>query len=380
MTLGMPNLPQDWSNEQVLGFFRLMWQQWLLKSGRGNSVDEEAIKGPAPPAAVAAAGKIALSALGNVPAEKLFRTEEHEKTAGEGPPVEPASSALLERSDSGTVHCPHFSNDLEVDIIEPLGRHTKSTLDIASSSKVSTVRGPLENPERRNRNLQWLRHHFRSLNEIGKLPFNNADLWQLHQFYFSPPSNPDSEGDRATSTESVEGDSACEDRVPEMGVAPPPTPAIAPKISGLGRAVSFQALGDALAASGMIQPNPNHHKRRSDAGTEEEDGPAAKRVKAVSKPRIAFYPRVMVSGICVSLAFHVGESPTSYSQCMTRAQKAKIQSLGTKPMDQSLSLLRQLKYTENVIFAGRDPYADIPQGNSDLACHADIEMILLDLL
>jgi hypothetical protein len=98
---------------------------------------------------------------------------------------------------------------------------------------------------------------------------------------------------------------------------------------------------------------------------------------------------------------------------------AKIKSLGTKPMDQSLSLLRQLKYAENVIFAGRDPYASSPSSSSsgssspsttpspsgrhrshvapgssgissnqnsnsrvpdDRLSHADVEMILLDLL
>ena len=126
----------------------------------------------------------------------------------------------------------------------------------------------------------------------------------------------------------------------------------------MGRAVSFQALGDAFAASGLLgasQSNTsparrstrrsNRHKggRRSHDEFEEDDddhcggdhhggedgAPAFKRVKGVGKPRIAYYPRVM----------------------------AKIQGLGTKPMEQSLSLLRQLKYAENVIFAGRDPYA-----------------------
>jgi hypothetical protein len=190
--------------------------------------------------------------------------------------------------------------------------------------------------------------------------------------------------------------------------------------------VSFQALGDALAAaaSGMAAaaassdasdaasastgatppPLPPHsHKRRAwksedkddgagerdgmgdDGGDGGEEGPSAKkRAKAIGKPRIAYYPRVM----------------------------ARIQSLGTKPLEQSLSLLRQLKYAENVIFAGRDPYASggapssspspspspastpspprrplppagVPAGGGadpDLLAHADVETILLDLL
>ena len=53
---------------------------------------------------------------------------------------------------------------------------------------------PLDNAEQRNKNLRWLRTHFRPLIEVGRLPFNNADMWQLHQYYFSPPYF-DSEGD-----------------------------------------------------------------------------------------------------------------------------------------------------------------------------------------
>jgi hypothetical protein len=49
-------------------------------------------------------------------------------------------------------------------------------------------------------------------------------------------------------------------------------------------------------------------------------------------------------------------------------------------MEQTLSLLRQLKYTENVLFAGRNPYAEFNNAGQDEPCHADIDMILLDLL
>jgi hypothetical protein len=50
-------------------------------------------------------------------------------------------------------------------------------------------------------------------------------------------------------------------------------------------------------------------------------------------------------------------------------------------MEQTLSLLRQLKYTESVMFAGRNPYADFNEsGSGDHPYHSDIDMILLDLL
>lgn len=57
-----------------------------------------------------------------------------------------------------------------------------------------------------------------------------------------------------------------------------------------------------------------------------------------------------------------------------------MQSLGTRPMEQSLSLLRQLKYTENIMFAGKDPYTEVSESATDEPKHADVEMVLLDLL
>ena len=63
--------------------------------------------------------------------------------------------------------------------------------------------------------------------------------------------------------------------------------------------------------------------------------------------------------------------------------QAKIQSLGTKPMEQSLTLLRQLRYVENAMFAAKDPYHcedERAETGGDEPNHADVEMILLDLL
>jgi hypothetical protein len=58
----------------------------------------------------------------------------------------------------------------------------------------------------------------------------------------------------------------------------------------------------------------------------------------------------------------------------------QVETLGTRPMEQTLSLLRQLKYIENVMFADCNPYVEsgVP-GPLDYR-HSDVEMILLDLL
>lgn len=294
MTLGLPRLPESWSNDQVLGFIRFMWQQWLLKSGRGTAPADDGERGPAPPAAVAAAAKIAFSALGSSPAE-LFQTELHEKPLAEQPPVDKAAVALLERSESGTMHVPVFS-ETEGDLsewTENSSRPARTSTLIQTSP--STVRSPLENPERRNRNLHWLRLHFRSLGDIGRLPFNNADLWHLHQFYFSPPYPAAGETVNSNHDEIGKSDSnSTPNSTPSTEIpVPPPTPAPG-TFSGLSRAISFQALGDAFALSDCGSLGCHSNKRPPDDDSSSEDAkPAAKRAKNL-EPRIAYYPRIMV--------------------------------------------------------------------------------------
>jgi hypothetical protein len=294
MTLGMPRLPQNWSNGQVLGFIRYMWQQWLLKSGRGIAgVGEDGVRGPAPPAAVAAAAKIAFSSLGASPA-KLFQIEPHEEQPAEQPPMDKADVALMERSGSGTMCVPVFSTS-EGDVSEWIGEKDEANEEGSSHASVpSTIRSALEDPERRNRNLKWLRLHFRSLGDIGRLPFNKADLWQLHQYYFSPPYETYSDTENLDGAEEEITD---EKSQPVMdSKAPPPSPAM--NASGVARTVSFQTLGDAFAASDIVARaspnNPNNNKRRPDEDICEDSKPAAKRAKNL-KSRIAYYPRIMVS-------------------------------------------------------------------------------------
>jgi len=282
MTLGMPRLPEEWTNDQVLCFFRFMWKQWILKSGRGTGVPQET-RGPAPPAAVAAAAKIALSSLGSA-SKHLFHTQPHERPASESPPVDPAHVSLLERTDSGTLSIPVFADSAYGQILDPVIDEMKAAADTLC---ISAVRSPLDNPETRNKNLQWLRNHFRSLNDVGRLPFNNGDLWQLHQYYFSPPYYPN-DGDKASSSSSSETDSS-ESAEAEVNA----TPAFMATSLSTGRAVSFQTLGDAFAVSG-VTTSRNAHKRRSEKNIEVTDGPATKRPRNL-KPRIAYYPRLMVS-------------------------------------------------------------------------------------
>jgi hypothetical protein len=279
-----------------------MWNQWLLKSGRGTTpVDDQTVRGPAPPAAVAAAAKIALSALGGTSHVALCDRSSH-KLMTERPPIDAARTSLLESSVTGGMAIPEFADGLNGNIDEWLDHEWQKDLSVAAATPAASVIDPLDNVERRNRNLQWLRTHLKSLNEVGKLPFNNADLWQLHQYYFSPPYAADLDPDN-TSNDSAEHHEESEPESAEAAEPNLPCSVLSPPkaSASMGRAVSFQALGDAFAASGLMPQSC--HKRRSneDAG---DSYPAAKRAKSLSKPRVAYYPKIMVRLPLIPLDCH----------------------------------------------------------------------------
>lgn len=83
----------------------------------------------------------------------------------------------------------------------------------------------------------------------------------------------------------------------------------------------------------------------------ETEQPASKRARNF-KPRIAYYPRI----------------------------REKLESVGLKPTQETLSLLRQLKFVENVLFPGKAIYTDEEVHEPDQPTPADVEMIILDLL
>jgi hypothetical protein len=262
-----------------------MWRQWAIKAGRGNVGKGDIPRGPAPPAAVAAAAKVAFASLGTA-LQTLFQTEMYEKPISERPSVDPSDTALLERSLSGTLEIPKCSFVNEDELSEWEGGKSKmdGTDTLPSSAHTLSVQETYENSERRSRNLRWLRLHFRSLSEVGRIPFNNAELWHLHQYYFSPPNvvlhDCDGLHHEVTST-------------PARGMAAPSTPTQQPSAPGMGRAISFQSLGNAFSVSRSLS-HAGGHKRRSEKQCQSEEQPALKRPKN-SKPRIAYYPRIMVS-------------------------------------------------------------------------------------
>jgi len=296
---------------------------------------------------------------------------------------------LLERTLSGTLRVPPIVQGLKGSGSHPRLAEAWSESGMEKTSKqkarILSLDKPQYDPLRKEENLEWLRLHFRSLHEIGRMPFNNADLWQLHQYFFSPIAATESKSGIGGTTLETDSDERSS-KLPASNEQSPqpehfnaanlqtraqdtsPLPADASHRASLGRAISFQMLGDAAAVTALKSCDLSSSCRRrvldmvsgddedSDDFTESssesnEIEPASKRARNF-KPRIAYYPRI----------------------------REKLESVGLKPTQETLSLLRQLKFVENVLFQGKDVYTDGEVREPDQPTPTDVEMIILDLL
>lgn len=320
-------------------------------------ISKDLSRGPAPPSMVASSAKTAFLSLSQSDEAKIQFQSEHQSEMDQCPMIAPDTSILVRSNSGNNLQVPSWDvqhqeavEEAEHDFAQDSWSSETDSFDRSSytGSSQSLQNIAAVDHERRNKNLGWLRAHLQPLNEVGTLAFNNADLWQLHQYFFSPAYTADDDLDLdAFETSDDKGEKIPAREPPIVStVAPPPTPAPSKTDKpGVGRALSFQTLGKAVAKAAADEAKgPN--KR----GSLEEEQPIAKRPKHL-KPRIAFYPRI----------------------------QEKLESLGTKPSTQTLSLLRRLKYVESVMLSGRNVYAD-HEPTGDGYGTQDAEMVLMDLL
>lgn len=427
---------ETWSNEQVLKFIRVMWdrhrheKEAALASSRdstqsmsttgansevsANATSEKSAEkaepksGPSDPATVVAAAKSAFEALGDA-GGALLLTEEPQRAISDSSPMVSSDAIMLEKTPSGTIRVPSLDeSDEGSPSFQKIDRVRNGRLDMSADSHTSTnslcTANGKDSPEKpvdpaaKMRNMEWLRLHFRSLNEMIQLPYVYADLLQLYRYFYSP-AYADDDG-------SVHDGSMPPPQLGpgfSLGVSSTSPPH---RLSGLQRKISYRGLHDVMMGqSGGSLPSPNFTvenscKRRP--VSDQSMQPATKRARS-GKPRIDYFPRIKVScGI-----FLVGS--TSCTLLLTRPQstiehqQAKIeQYLSSSKQTKALVLLRQLKFVETTMFHGEDPYCDNLQqsaSSSSIAAAAaaaaasasssslpsgpvasDAEVILLDMI
>eukprot|EP00537_Pseudo-nitzschia_pungens_P000623 CAMPEP_0172370716 /NCGR_PEP_ID=MMETSP1060-20121228/39217_1 /TAXON_ID=37318 /ORGANISM="Pseudo-nitzschia pungens, Strain cf. cingulata" /LENGTH=955 /DNA_ID=CAMNT_0013096073 /DNA_START=204 /DNA_END=3071 /DNA_ORIENTATION=+ len=356
MTLGLPQLPEEWGNDRVLSFVRFMWTHWkstkTVELTKEVDEAEDISRGPAPPSMVAASAKRAFGSLSKSEESRIAFQNELQNQIDDNPIIFPDTSILVRSLSGNNLQVPLWEEqwkevreieerDPDAESIEERWSSEMESLDQSSytgSSSVSFQNITAMEYERRNMNLTWLRSHLPTLTDIGNLAFNDADLWQLHQYYFSPAYN----GDENTELDTTEN---THDRE-EKGSAEDAQASSESEKFNIGRSQSFRALGSAGAETDSPVQRPN---KRSSLGEELKfDQGNAKRAKN-SRPRIAYYPRV----------------------------KERLES---KPSSKTLCLLRQLKYIENAMLEGRNIYSYRDQEEDEFPTTSDVEMVLLDLL
>ncbi|MGK3740140.1 MAG: Ran GTPase-activating protein (RanGAP) involved in mRNA processing and transport [Bacillariaceae sp.] len=363
MTLGLPQLPEDWGNDRVLSFVRFMWSHWKLTKTVEPSKEVDKAKdlsrGPAPPSMVASSAKRAFGSLSKSEEARIAFQNELQNQIDDNPIIAPDTSILVRSQSGNNLQVPTWEEqqlkevaataEADYEQLERAESWTSSEMESIDRSSYTGSSVSLYNQnttaidfERRNRNLSWLRSHLQTLTEVGNLAFDDADLWQLHQYYMSPAYNADDEAEDHVEEETEE------DEQTDSMKAPPPTPAPSESEKpSIGRAISFRTLGKAIEDAAVQVKRPN--KRSS---FEEELKPdkerGVKRAKN-STPRIAYYPRVK-------------------------------EQLEAKPSAPTLALLRQLKYIESVMLEGKNIYTLIDQEDDNFPNTTDVEMVLLDLL
>jgi hypothetical protein len=367
MTLGLPQLPEEWGNDRVLSFVRFMWTH--LKSTKTveptKKIDEakDLSRGPAPPSMVAASAKRAFGSLSKSEESRIAFQNELQNQVDDNPIIAPDTTILVRSLSGKNLQIPSSDEPIkevpptaEAEQIQDSWSSEMESFDQSSytgSSVSSRNIGAIDYERRRNKNLTWLRSHLKTLNDIGNLAYDDADLWQLHQYFFSPAYNSeDNVDDNAdsemteTKTPKDEGNAKGEFHAESVGAPPRIASPSEPEKAGIGRATSFRILGNANAEADTSVQRPN---KRNSLGEELkfEQG-NAKRAKNAIK-RIDYYPRV-------------------------------IERLESNPQVKKLCLLRQLKYIETVILEGKNVYLLRDQEGDDFPNTADVEMVLLDLL
>ena len=369
VTLGLPPALDKWSNEQTLKFIRIMWEQKrreeLELAGSNDEDDEDESNmdqedsgktrysklgkpGPADPTLVVSAAKSAFEAMGDSEGEDLLADTIPPRERLDSCPLVVHDAVMLERSPSGNIQVPVVDEKRErrlSDEVTPMRRVMSTSPVPGASAKKEDIS---LDPAKRKRLEEWIGQHITSLTELANLPFNDADLWKLHQYFFSPVGTSifkkSTDGPQISTSNDSEAKSS-------------PTKSINPttkKAGGLTRKLSFRHLGDAEATTEM----PGINRRRSleimvdggGSGDNDDGAPATKRARS-NKPRIEYYPRVKT-------ALDTLRYQTNQNQVLVK--------------------LRQLKYVEGAMFQGRSLHCDVslnPNGFTISDVEAVLEML-----
>jgi len=349
VTIKFPSAMEQWTNEQILSFLHLMWEnssQDPDKKAQDNAIDPLQFLPPTNGEPPGKKGEGPLDAT--IVVEVAKRAFESFRESGPEVLTPPSGAAYYEASfgsplaDNAIISegsesawrtsapSPAFV-DVNFETMDGSDQSsTEAGMSIHSTSFIAAPSAPPEpsvpDPARKKRIVDWLCKNMQHLNELSQRPFDSTELWKLHQHYFAPVVNEKGGEVPASPTPSSHEVSRIVSSVPDVSRKNPGTPEpntitpstlssddhifvassepslqASPPIASLPmlkRKVSYRFLGDAaissrgrpeMRAQSMNTASVSHMIQSGGVGMP----PKSKRARR-NKTRISFLPRIKV--------------------------------------------------------------------------------------
>lgn len=394
--VGFPAALEFWTNEQILHFFDLMWGRF---GGDDNiSNDDDGVIDPLnflddsvdrksrtrQFSVVIDTAKKAFNALIEEGSDVFFKNGNKSPLGTDlFSPV--SRDAIVESSDGTSFHAEDPSHEYTSFDSRTLDTSVHKSF-VAPPEPLSSERDSPD-PLRKKKIVEWLCEHVKNLKKLEQLPFSSAELWKLHQHYFTPVVN---------ETGGTVGDSSQNSSLVFMNQGITSVPEVS-RGSSTGLAMdSWNADAGHSALVAASEPNMN--------GGEEQSFPLLKRKVSykflgdamAQVQQKATRPR-STAGYGVAVSTIISSGPNGHTlppkTKRTRRNRSRISFLPRIKgrldsyldvcHEKALITMRQLFYVEQAFLTGLVvPLNPVLTPRTHLSgdIAADVEMIIVDML
>ena len=412
VTLGFPPALEHWTNDQIFNFIHLMWDRCgveLAASEEEKNMDplhflddpmtddvghdcRMSIKStPLEASVVVEVAKKTFAALVDDGVDVFTRRSRENDLAS---PIATDDRIVVEMNAVATVAMETMYEGEELvlentSVSRPEPMPTCKTPSFVAPPEA--VKPTVPDASRKKRIVEWLCSHIQHLNKLAQVPFSSADLWRLHQHYFTPVVNesggqigPSTGGgqsadhveitissvpevSRSNSNDYYTADPLTGDSSGETIVAAAPVPSSDPSMRAsphglvplpmLKRKVSYRFLGDATSLQEQQRQRPKipSVSQLISYGPTGHTMPPKNKKARRNRSRISFLPRI----------------------------KAKLDSYLDVCHEKALATMRQLYFIEQEILNGRVNPIDPSKTLRTHLCGdfaADAETIIVDMV
>lgn len=405
VTLGFPGALETWSNDKILCFLQKMWNHH--RGNRLSSTDKGFIE--ADPYSPEEEEKLTdpLNFLGgslavrSAPEDATIVVEVANKAYEEL--GEHELEGCMRKRGGSDRHKQDSSQSHEDEMPVPSAQssiHSNRGTSMLPANKIASfVASPeppkqtLPDPARKTRIAEWLSANMKEITKLSQLPFSSAELWRLHQHYFSPVVNESGGESIATSSNpcvaTTEFTRSSVPAVSRPSSTENPCATILENSDGDVSAMSQPAItttGNQMASLPILKRKVSYRFLGEAATSTSQSGADHRNINA-----IASTPQTVSLMIDVGPVGHT-MPPTTKRARRNRSRisflpriKAKVDSYLDVSHDKALITMRQLYYVERAILSGQvNPFDPTENGMPRIhLCGElanDAETIIVDMM